>query len=216
LIPEREHVARPTRLAARKRAPWLPSLNVDTGSVIAVVASSVVALAAIGAAFWQQKRGFVYERKLSDLESVRGVMSEAAAVLHRVEYALDEANSTLIQWGARFFEDEERARPYDLLEEVGREVDGVLGQLRIRFGPEHPAAVAFGDAGAAMLDVFRALGLIKLEDPAIKGTYDEREVVGMVAQQRDRISTGRENFGIAQEQFVSAAHSAAGAKLPAD
>jgi hypothetical protein len=47
-------------------------------------------------------------------------------------------------------------------------MDRVLGQLRIRLGPEHPATVAFGEADAAMLDVFRALGLIKVEDPAIK------------------------------------------------
>lgn len=188
----------------------------DAGSVIAVAGAQIVALAAIGAGFWQQRKGFVHERKLADLESVRDLMSEAAAILHRVEYALDSANSTLTEWGAAFFEGEEREKPYRQLEEVGREMDGVLGQLRIRFGPGHPATVAFADADAAMLDVFRALGLVKVEDPAIKGSYEEREVVEMVAQQRDRVRTGRENFGIAQEQFVAEAYAAAGAKLHAD
>lgn len=185
----------------------------DAGSVIAVAGAQIVALAAIGAGFWQQRKGFANERELADLESVRELMSEAAAVLHRVEYALDQAHSTLVEWGARFFEDEERAKPYRELEAVGREADGVLGQLRIRFGPEHPATLAFGDADAAMLDVFRALGLIKMEDPAISGTYAERQVAEMLEAQRERVARGRENFGIAQEQFVAAAHASAGAKL---
>lgn len=188
----------------------------DTGSAIAVVASSFVAIAAIGTAFWQQERGFGHERKLADLESVRGVMSGAAAILHRIEYALDDANSTLMEWGAAMFDNEARAKPYYQLKEVGREADGVLGQLRIRFGPDHPATLAFGDADAAMLDVFRALGLIKMEDPDVKGSYDEGQVDQMLKEQRKRVTTGRENFGIAQEKFVQAAHAAAGAKLHAD
>jgi hypothetical protein len=186
---------------------------VDAGSVIAVVGAQAVALAAIGANFLQQRRAFANERELTDLESVRGLLSEAAAVLHRVEYALDEANSTLIQWGGAFFENEERAKPYRELEAVGREADEVLGQLRIRLGPKHSATLAFGDADAAMLDAFRALGLVRLEEPAPAGTPTREEFAEMMEQQRDRVSAGRENFNIAQEQFAEAAHAATGVRL---
>ena len=185
-------------------------------ATVSIIASSAVAIAAIINAGYQQSRGRAHGRELSDLEAVRSALAEAAAVLHRSEYALDDALSTLRSWGAAFFKDEERAKPYVRLEEIGREADQLKGRLRILFGPAHPVALLFDDANAAMLDAFRALGMIKVEPPAERGTPEQGEIREWAAEQRKRVETARENFGIALEQFIAAAHAAAGAKLPAD
>jgi hypothetical protein len=183
---------------------------------VSVISSGVVALAAIANAGYQQNRGRAHDRELSDLEAVRSALAEAAAVLHRSEYALDDALSTLRAWGAAFFEDEERAKPYFRLEEIGREADLLKGRLRILFGPTHPVALRFDDANTAMLDAFRALGMIKVEPPAERGTPEREEIRGWAKEQRERMETAHKNFGIAQGQFIEAAHVAAGARLPED
>jgi hypothetical protein len=60
-------------------------------AIVSVAVSGTVAVAAIMAQLWQQRKSLERDRKLSDLDSVRGVMAKAAAVLHRMEYALDDA-----------------------------------------------------------------------------------------------------------------------------
>ncbi|HKI86227.1 MAG TPA: hypothetical protein VKA53_05745 [Thermoanaerobaculia bacterium] len=181
---------------------------------VAVVATSAVALATIGSQFLQQRRGHKHDRELSDLASVRGDMAEAAAVLHRMEYALDDALRSLRAWGVAFFEDEEREAPYKTLERVGREADVLRGRLRILFGPDHAVALAFDEANTAMLDAFRALWMVKMEPPAEQGTLERRESAQWVRDQGVKVVAARERFGLAQEQFTAAAHSAAGAWLP--
>jgi hypothetical protein len=190
------------------------SLCVDTESLVALLAANLVTLAVAAAGFWRQRRGFAHDRELSDLESVRSVMADAAAVLHRMEYALDDALATLRGWGAAFFESEEREKPYKVLEAVGREADLLKGQLRVLFGPEHLVAVAFSNANTAMLDAFRGLWMVKMEPPAERGTPSQQEVREFERQQGERVETARDNFAAAQEQFVKAAHTAGGAKLP--
>lgn len=148
-------------------------------AIVSVAVSGTVAVAAIVAQLRQQRKSLEHDRKLSDLDSVRGVMAEAAAVLHQMEYALDDATATLRGWGAEFFENEEREAPYRALATVGREADLHKGTLRILFGPEHPVALAFDHATAATLDAYRALGMIKMEPPAEKGTPEQREVRGV-------------------------------------
>jgi type IV secretory pathway VirD2 relaxase len=55
-----------------------------------------------------------------------------------------------------------------------------------------------------------------MEPPAEKGTPERREVRQVVKEQGERVETARENFRIAQEEFVAAAHAAGGARLPPD
>ncbi|HEU4737589.1 MAG TPA: hypothetical protein VFS54_00765 [Solirubrobacterales bacterium] len=185
-------------------------------AIVSVAVSGAVAVAAIVAQLWQQRKSLEHDRKLSDLDSVRGIMAEAAAVLHRMEYALDNATATLMGWGAGFFDNEEREAPYRALATVGREADMHKGTLRILFGPEHPVALAFDAATAATLDAYRALGMIKMEPPAEQGTPERREVRAWVEEQRERLETARQNFRVAQDEFVAAAHAAGGARLPPD
>lgn len=85
----------------------------------------------------------------------------------------------------------------------------MVGQVRIKLGPEHPATLRLDHADAA----YRALDMIRMEAPAITGTYAERQVAEFIREQRRRFQQNRGNFKIAQEQFVALAHSAAGAQL---
>jgi hypothetical protein len=183
-------------------------------AIVSVGVSGAVAIAAILVGVWQQRRLFEHERHLADRAAVQEVLSDAASSLHRAEYAIDDAGLKLIEWGAAMFENEERAAPFGRLRDQGRELDAVVGQLRIKLGPEHPATLRFDHADAAYLDAYRALDMIRMEDPAITGTYAEQEVAEFVAEQRRRFQQSRGNFKIAQEQFVALAHSAAGAQLP--
>lgn len=185
-------------------------------AIISVVLTSLTAMAAIGAGLWQQRQGFHHERGVVDRGAVRELLARAAATLHQAEYAVDEAVAALVAYGAGMFDDDhpERLAPYTKVEAVGVEFDKVLAEVRILLGPDHPATQSLEDADAAFLDAFRAMKMIRLEDPAIKGTYAEREVAAMVAGERDRARAGRENFKVAQEQFVRRAHAAAGAALP--
>jgi hypothetical protein len=92
-------------------------------ATVAVIASTLMGLSGLVVGYLGQRQGRAHEREISDLEAVRSVLAEAAAVLHRSEYALDEALSALRAWGAAFFEEEGRAKPYFRLEEIGREAD---------------------------------------------------------------------------------------------
>jgi hypothetical protein len=185
-------------------------------TIISVTLSSIIALASIAASVWRDRQRQIHERGIADRASVGDLLSRTAAVLHKAEYAIDDALSSLLAYGAAMFDTDHpnRMAPYDKLEEVGQEFDEVLGQVRIRLGPEHPATKSLEEADVAFLDSFRAMGMIHMEDPAIKGTYAEQEVRDFVRRERDRANRGRDNFKIAQEQFVVRAHAAAGVHLP--
>jgi hypothetical protein len=184
-------------------------------SIVSVAVSGLVAVAAILVGVWQQRRLFEHERGIADRGAVRGILADAAAILHRAEYAIDGASLRFTEWGAAMFENDERAKPFATLRDTGTEFDAALAQVKIALGPEHEATLALQDADAAYLDAYRALDMIRMEDPAITGTYAEQEVTEFIGRERDRFSTGRDNFKVAQEQFFERAHSAAGARLPA-
>ena len=66
----------------------------DTATV-SVVASSVVAVAAIASTWLQHRAGLKHERTVVDLDNVRDVLDEGAVVLHRIAYVLDDLRSQL-------------------------------------------------------------------------------------------------------------------------
>lgn len=185
-------------------------------TIVSVALSSIVALAAIGAQVWQEQKRRDHERGIADRASVQDVLSKTVAVLHRAEYAIDDAHLALLQWGAKMFDNEhpDRAAPFSTLEGVGREYDAVLGEVSIRLGPTHPATRSLVLANHAFLDGFRALAAIRREDPDVEGSYAEAEVVEAVASERDRLKQARHDFRSAQAEFIDRAYNAAGAKLP--
>ena len=59
-----------------------------TTDVILAAGPTVVALAAIGSAVWQQKRGFSHDREMDDLSDTRRLFDDAAVALHDASVAL--------------------------------------------------------------------------------------------------------------------------------
>jgi hypothetical protein len=60
----------------------------DTTDVILAAGPTVVALAAIGSAVWQQQRGFTHSRALADLDAARAVLDDAAVALQDASTAI--------------------------------------------------------------------------------------------------------------------------------
>jgi hypothetical protein len=61
---------------------------VSATEVILAAGPTVVALAAIGSAVWQQKRSFAHERELNDLAAVRSLLDDARVALHDTRDAM--------------------------------------------------------------------------------------------------------------------------------
>jgi hypothetical protein len=139
-------------------------------------------------------------------------------VLHDAEYAIDDAVAALTSFGHGMFSEDhpERAKPYFEVEKVGRGFDQVRDEVRIFLGPDHPATQSLEQANAHFLEVFRAMKAIRHEGQAESGTPAAAEVAGFIRQQRERASTARDGFKVAQAHFVGRAHAAVGADLPVE
>jgi hypothetical protein len=187
----------------------------DVETAIAIVAPSAVAITAIIVG-WKQHEGTVaQQRQLADLDNVRGVLDDAAALLHRVAYVLEEVRVGLSAYGGGFFKDEQRVETYRKLERCGQECDALRERLAVRLGRDHEAVQTFTHTDDAALAIYRALGLIRLEvDPPPDPGAGAQEVAKFVRQQRDEIVEHRATFDKRREDFMDAAHRTAGAQLP--
>lgn len=186
-------------------------------AIVSVVVSALVAIAAIGAAVWQQRQGFGHEREMADRASVRDSLAEAAAILNRAEYAIGEVNVAVIQHGSTIFDPEhpDRLEPLNRLRDAGKELDQAVGLLRVQLGPRSSATTALAEADAALLLAFRSANRLRYLGPDPKGAQVAR-IEDRNDQDTQLVDQGRENFKAAVERFVERAHAAAGAKLPAD
>jgi len=187
---------------------------VDTETV-AVITSSIVALAAIGAGWLQYRGGLTHERELADLDNIRGVLDDAAALIHRVAYVLDDVRLGLLQHGRKFFESEQRVETHRKLERCGQEGDALIARLEGRLGPDHEAVKTFTQANEAVLDIYRALGLIRLESDPPPDPSAAAQVATIVDEQRDRIIQSRTAFDDRRRAFTDAAYRTTGVRLPA-
>jgi len=187
---------------------------VDSAS-IAAISSGAVALATIGAGLLQRRSTLRQARQLSDLQSVRTILDEAAAALHEVEYVLNDMRSSLARLGRAFAQAEERASAYTQLGKRGRELDRLLERLKIRLGPDHAAVKAFAAADQAVLEIHRTLGRISTENESPLTTGREREADQRFDERRDQVAADRATFDAMREDFIATAQAAAGVHLPA-
>ena len=197
---------------AVRPAPQPP--GVDTAT-IAVISSGTVAVLTIVAADLRDRRSLKHARTLTDLDSVRGVLDEAASSLHETGYALRDVRVGLADYGGAFFEDDDRVKYYEDLGSAGKELDHLLERLKIRFGPAHEVVTTFAAANVAVLESYRTLwGLRRESKPREGDERAQREWHDRVAEQRDRVTAQRELFEAKWEQFIDAAQAVAGADLP--
>jgi hypothetical protein len=185
-------------------------------ATVSVLSSTSVALATVGAGLYQHHRGLAHQRKLADLENVRGVLDDAAALLHRTAYELDRVRFEVGAHGAAFFRDEGRTEVYERLGRCGEEADALTERVAVRLGREQPAVKAFAETNEAALAIYRALGSLRLyvEPPPDPG-HGAAQVRRLVDEKRVEIETRRGDFDRRRDVFMSAAQLTAGAQLPA-
>jgi hypothetical protein len=125
-----------------------------------------------------------------------------------------EVRGQVTQHTPDFFKSDEGTEVYAELERFGRDLDALRERLQVRFGDEHPVVAAFCEAGEALLDVYRAAGLVRLEDPPDGSPAAAHAVRQFYDRTRRRLTTQRERFHRAREDFIEAAEAVAGARLP--
>jgi hypothetical protein len=187
-------------------------------AVVSIIASSAVAIVALGANVWQHVRGLAHDRDmtklrlsqdrtLADLAAVRDVIERGAVHLHLVAYALDRSKQDL---------EGNAGRTYSELDKLGREYDELVERLKVRLGPDHDAVREFVDANAATLDAYRAIErVVKLHLPHIEqGGSGANQARTLLDNDRARLTDARERFDSHRTAFIEAAARTAGAKLP--
>jgi hypothetical protein len=186
--------------------------SIDVGTLIAIVVPNCVAGGAIYAGWTQQARTLEAERERADLEHTRTVLDEAAVLLHKAAYALDDARSHLTQYAYGFFENEERERPYHELWRIGQELDALVERLSIRLGRDHDITNAFRKADEAILAVWRSLGLLRSE-PEAEVEWAQEERRRLLRETQSGTEAQRSIFDVERRRFIDAAQRAAGAHL---
>jgi hypothetical protein len=180
-------------------------------AIISVALSSLIALAAIGAAVWQQRRAFGHDREMADRASVRTSLVDAAAVLHRVEGAVDEASRAVFGHADTLADPShpERLQPVRDLQETNTEFDLTIGLIRVRLGPSSGATKALEEAAEASRNVWRAARRIRLpkQGDHMVRVSDRNEAL------IDQVERSQADFKTAVRSFVERAHAVAGAHL---
>ena len=170
--------------------------------IILAAGPSVVALAAIGSAVWQQRRGFRHDREMADLEAVRRVLDDAAIALHEADYARGDVKRAHIRDGRKLLE---RGGEFvKRLGERGRALDELRERLTIRFGADHEIVDTFRAADDALLEMHR------------KASTPERFIDPDDSEWHLGIDTASDRFIEARDSFLAAAAGTAGARLPSD
>lgn len=124
------------------------------------------------------------------------MLGDGAIALHRVAYALDAVRIRLEAFGDRFFETEQRARPYEDLRFLTQEMDELTERFAGELGRDHQLVTAFAEARTATGDIIESLELLK--NPGAPGASDIwiSPEAGMdhVEQQRTGFDEARERF----------------------
>jgi hypothetical protein len=180
---------------------------------VAAISSGAVALATIGAGLVTHRGTLRHSRTLTDLESVRGVLDDAAVALHELEFAFDEVLNGLTSLGVTFFEDEQAIEVYDNLALSCKEAHRHRERLGIRLGRVHEAVVAFGAASEAAGAPYSILWRLRREGGPAANERSRRFFEKSFADGREQIDGQREIFDAKREQFIDAAQKLAGAKL---
>jgi hypothetical protein len=179
---------------------------VDTATV-SVIASSVVAVAAIGAGLVQHRGRLRHEREVVDLDNVRDVLDEAAVTLHKVTYTLDRVPSELAI--RREFTAEGVTETPEQLRAGSEAIAALLERLSVRLGRDHPVVREFAAADGAVLKVLDVLEVLRATPeppaglPALPWGGRDAE---FVREQEAKVGTNRERFDVARERFVAAAN----------
>jgi len=121
--------------------------------------------------------------------------------------------SQVTQHSPDFFKSETGTETYIELGRRGKELDALIERLRVRFGRDHEIVATFREADEAVLDIYRAAGLARLEPEADESPASAHFVQKFHDEIRERLTTQRERFDEAREAFIDAAQRAGGTQL---
>jgi hypothetical protein len=162
----------------------------ETVDVILAAGLSIVALAALCFAVWQQRRGFDHARELADLADTRAVMDDAAQALRDADYA---RHGILMAGPAAL-----TGVVLERLDRAGAAMDAIAIRLAIRLG-DQDAVRHFRAASDALLSISR-----EVHNPTDPIDPDELWQAVQAASAR---------FQDAGRQFIAAARKIVGARL---
>jgi hypothetical protein len=196
-------------------------MDLETGIAIgAATLANVVAAVSIVVGWKSHGRELQHARRLTDLESVRTILDEAAVALHRTKYSVDDVGLRLVQQGPQgFFKAADGVKLYEDFTNAGKELDALLPRLKIQFDRHSDGGIvdSFEGATEATLEIFRALGRIRLEQPAEAGDQAaQQQVRKLLREDQKAIEEHRKIFDSQRERFFQAAQRTAGANLPSE
>lgn len=169
-----------------------------TADVILASGPIVVALAAIGAAVWQQRRGFGHEREMADLADTRSLFDEAVVALRHSDDMRHRATQALFSQGSWTGE-----RAPEAVAAVGVAATALAplrDRMAVRLGLDHEAVEGFNRVILTLREVAHLLSMPSEYADAREG-WNATKVAA-------------EEFKAAQAAFFSYAVRAVGSKLP--
>ena len=177
----------------------------DTADVILAAGPTVVALAAIGSAVWQQQRGFTHSRALADLDAARAVLDDAAVALQ------DASTAIVVRMDVV---DLDTPVSYD---DARHELGVVRDRVALRFGEEHRTCTPLTAAFQAMEEVDWQLPEDEVRDLPPRSVRQAPAEAGTTEPWRarwQRVRDAADEFHAARRSFIDAAIDTAGVRLP--
>jgi hypothetical protein len=167
-------------------------------AVVAILASSTVALASIAANVWQQRRGFSHDRQMVDLADTRALFDDAAKVLSDAASALGELVRALRAVSSEGFVGEQSPELINALQ-VAERLRVVKGRLDVRFDQTHAVAGPFSGAYDAALEaIYGVARMAEPDHPTPDPTKDAVEqALDLLFEVDDRLSDVTERFMLA-------------------
>lgn len=190
-----EHRSAPFRPTRDPRFPIV--------GVVSDIVAGVVGIGGLAFGWRERQRTLEHERTLADLEAARVVIEEGAIALHRVAYILDDLRGPTSR---------KREDVRERLREFGERFDELSERLKVRLGPDHEVTRKLVGANEAVLEIFRALSMMGLEEPA-EEAHVRRDIAQFMDKQRERIDTARERFDAHRKEFIAAGARLAAVKL---
>lgn len=200
----RDHQAtapKPPIPSVRERAQTAQCVSATT-DVILAAGPSLVALAAIGANVWQQRRGFGHKCEMRDLADTRDLLDQASAALSETSQALSGLERGLFKDGA-FVSQRSPERLIDA-EHAGERLRLMRGHLAVRLKVDHPALVTFAKAHDATWEAIRAAFALAPSHETNPGETWET------------VRTAHGRLVDATDEFMRASVASVGAQLPGD
>lgn len=177
-----------------------------------LIVSGVAAMASAGVGVITYRLGhqrFDHERRLSDVDSARRVLDDAASALQRTNSLLESLATRLhayaSPWPGRPWNEEFLRSDAATMKSASDELISLAGRLRIRFGAKHGLVIAYECAGSFTHGIAFQLELMASEAKSRGAALDNpHEVIDQTIRE----------FGRVRDLFMLLAFQAVGTNLP--